>query len=212
MRNFIFESLIVIFGALPQSEKTLTEPHLNVYRRYICCLIRISLTCCLANNDASKIKCERILETIFEPLNRQIKNGDFAKPGGYISLQAAFAKVRTEYFLFSSEREEMGPMISEVLLDFTQIKVSRLLSWWVQVCACRVVHCKSVINKRRLLHLLKTFCYFSSSNQSKREFFWLTRGFLRRKRSSRNLKLRGSSRCKTLSLSIIHLSKSVAHI
>ena len=82
-----------------------------------------------ANNDASKIKCERILETIFEPLNRQIKNGDFAKPGGYISLQAAFAKVRTEYFLFSSEREEMGPMISEVLLDFTQIKVSRLLSW-----------------------------------------------------------------------------------
>ena len=86
-----------------------------------------------ANNDASKIKCKEILQTIFEPLSHKIKNGDFAKPGGYISLQDAFAKVQAEYFLFSSKREEMGPMISEVLLDFTQNKVSWLLSWRVQV-------------------------------------------------------------------------------
>ena len=65
MRNFIFESLIVIFGALPQSEKTLTEPHLNVYRRYICCLIRISLTRGLANNDASKVLSQLMLTLIF---------------------------------------------------------------------------------------------------------------------------------------------------
>ena len=75
-----------------------------------------------ANNEASKVRCERILQQTFEQLNRKIKNGEYAKPGGHASLQIAFEKVRVDYFEHS-RKEEMGPMISDVLLDFTQNKV-----------------------------------------------------------------------------------------
>ena len=78
-----------------------------------------------ANNEASRLKCERALQQIFEPVHKKIKNGDYTKPGGYKLLEAALEKVRTEYFQ-CKEREEMGPMISDVLLDFNKNKVPLL--------------------------------------------------------------------------------------
>ena len=81
------------------------------------------------NDRISRQKCERALLEIFSPISQRIKEGEFAKPGGYKVLEAAVEKVREQYFALS-EREQMGPQISAVLLEMEKSKVFLFNMFW----------------------------------------------------------------------------------
>lgn len=67
----------------------------------------------------------QLMNSLLAPVKAEVKSGQFTVPGGYKSLKVSLEDVEKKYQK-TSEKEEMGPKFSEVLIRFQNEEVFQI--------------------------------------------------------------------------------------